>query len=159
MLKYAICVLLFVAGMALSACSQSSTATSPLGPTGMTQPSHRVRPDATSTSVTIRNNFGVAIALVGVSASCLTGSPPSSVPGTSTSSPFSVSYTGSCAGDTGHFNMTYDPDAALADACTFKVDYAIPTGAFTYAVSNNGNTNCSYALGGAPETVQFIYSQ
>jgi hypothetical protein len=55
--------------------------------------------------------------------------------------------------------MTYDPDGALADACTFKINYAISTGVFTYGVSNNANSKCSYTVGGAPGTVNFIYAQ
>lgn len=158
MLKHAIRIPIFVAAVALSACSQGSTATNPLGSTGVTQPSHRVKPDATSTSVTIDNTYGSAIALEGVSSSCLTGSSPSSVPANSTSSAFTVSFDPSCATDFGYFDMTYGPDAAAADACKFDINYAVPTGTFTYAVENNANTTCSYHLGIRPNTVIFVYA-
>lgn len=157
MLKYAICIPIFIAGVALSACSQGSTATNPLGATGVAQPSHRVKPDLTSTSVTIQNMYGSAIVLEALSSSCLTGSPPSSVAATSTSSPFSVSYEPSCTLPTGHFDMTYGPDAAAADACKFKINYDVYSGSFSYSVTNNANTTCSYALGVIPGTVKFIY--
>jgi hypothetical protein len=53
--------------------------------------------------------------------------------------------------------MTYDPDGALADACTFKIDYTISSGVFTYSVTNNANTNCTYIPGVTPGTVTFKY--
>ncbi len=157
MLKHALFIPIFIAGIALSACSQGSTATSPLGPTGAAQPSHRVKPDITSTSVTIDNTYSSAIALLAVSSACLTGSPPSSVPANSTSSAFIVSYTGSCTIPTGYFDMTYDPDAALVDACIFNISYDVSTGMFSYSVTNHANTDCSYVLGATPGTVVFIY--
>ncbi len=156
MLKHAICIPIFVAAVALSACSQASTATNPPGTTGVAQPSHRVKPDATSTSATIDNTYGSAIALEGVSSSCLTGSAPSSVPANSTSSAFTVSFDPSCASDTGYFDITYGPDAAAADACKFDINYL--AGTFAYAVENNANTTCSYHLGIRPNTVIFVYA-
>jgi hypothetical protein len=157
MLKHALFIPIFIAGIALSACSQGSTATDPLGPTGAAQPSYRVKPDITSTSVTIDNTYSSAINLLGVSSACLTGSPPSSVAANSTSSAFTVSYTGSCAANIGYFNMTYDPDAALVDACVFNISYNVSEGAFTYSVTNHANTNCSYVPGATPGTVVFKY--
>jgi hypothetical protein len=157
MLKHAICIPIFVAAVALSACSQGSTATNPLGSTGMAQPSHRVKADATSTSVTIDNTYGTAIVKVDVSSACLTGSPPADVPANSTSSPFTVSFEGSCASNTGYFNMTYGPDGAAADACIFDINYVVSTGIFSYAVTNNANTTCSYVLL-ATGTVVFKYA-
>jgi hypothetical protein len=158
MLKHALFIPIFIAGVALSACSQGSTATDSLGPTGPTQSSHRVKPDITSTSVTIQNTYSSDIELLGVSSACLTGSPPSSVPANSTSSAFTVSYTGSCTIPIGHFNMTYDPDAALVDACVFNISYDISTSMFTYSVTNHANTDCSYVLGATPGTVIFKYA-
>lgn len=157
MLKHAICIPILVAAAALSACTQGSMSTNPLGSTGATQPSHRVKSDLTSTSVTIQNAYSSPIGLVSESALCLSGSPPSSVPANSSSSAFSVSYTGSCAADIGHFYMTYDPDGALADACTFKIDYTVSSGVFTYSVANNANTNCVDIPGVTPGTVTFKY--
>lgn len=158
MLRHAICTPIFAATVALSACSQSSPSANPLGSSALVQPSHRIRADLTSTSVTIQNEYSQAIALITLSASCLTGSAPSSVPADSTSASFSVSYTGTCAVDHGHYYMTYDPDAAAADACTFKIDYTPSSGVFTYAVVNGANTDCSYVLGGLPGVVAFIYA-
>jgi hypothetical protein len=158
MLKHAIYIPIFAAAVALSACSQGSMSTNPLGSSAVAQPSHRERADLTSTSVTIQNKYSLAISLITQSASCLTGSPPSTVAADSTSASFSVSYTGTCAVDHGHFYMTYDPDAAAADACTFKIDYTPSSGVFTYSVVNGANTNCSYVLGGLPGVVAFIYA-
>jgi hypothetical protein len=158
MLKFALYIPIFVAGVALSACSQGSTATNPIGPTGAAQPSHRVKPDITSTTVTIENTYSSAVDLLHLSSACLTGSPPSSVAANSTSSPFTVSYTGSCTIPTGYFNMTYGPNGALVDACIFNISYDVTAGTFSYSVANHANTNCSFALGATPGTVQFTYS-
>lgn len=159
MLKRTIGLPIFAAALTLSACSQGSTSTNPLGSSSVAQPSHRVRADLTSTTLAIQNKYSVAIALITVSKACLDGSPPSSVAADSTSSTFSVSYTGTCGVDAGHFYMTYDPDAAAVDACTFKVDYKPSSGVFTYSVVNGGNTNCSFVPGATPGTGAFIYAQ
>jgi len=158
MLKHAICIPIFIAGVALSACSQGSTVTNPLGATSAAQPSHRVKHDITSASVAIQNTYASAIVLEALSSSCLTGSPPSSVAANSTSSPFSVSYEPSCTLPTGHFDMTYGPDAAAADACKFNINYDLSAGSFSYSVTNNASTTCSYVLGVLPGTVKFIYA-
>jgi len=156
MLKHAICIPIFVAAVALSACSQGSTATNPLGSTGVAQPSHRVKADATSTSVAIDNTYSSEIDLEGVSSSCLTGSPPSDVPANSTSSAFTVSFEPSCTSATGHFDMTYEPNATAV--CKFDISYIVSTGTFSYTVVNSANTKCSYALGVLPNTVEFVYA-
>lgn len=158
MLKHAIWIPTLVAAVTLSACSQGSTATSPLGSTGVAQPSHRVKADATSTSVTIDNTYSSEIALEGTSSSCLTGSPPSEVPANSSSSPFTVSFDPSCASNIGYFDMTYGPaNGVAADTCKFNINYVVSTGTFSYSVTNNANTTCSYHLGITPGTVTFVY--
>jgi hypothetical protein len=127
-----------------------------LGSAGAAQSAHRVRDAATSTSVTIDNTYSSAIIKESLSSECLTGSPPSDVPGNSSSSPFTVSFDPSCASDTGYFDMTYGPDAAAADACIFNVNDT--AGTFSYSVTNNANTTCSYHLGIRPGTVVFVYA-
>jgi hypothetical protein len=126
---------------------------------GAAQHSHRIRDAATSTSVTIDNSYGSEIVKEGESSACLSGSPPSTVPANSTSSPFSVSYVGTCASDTGFFDVTYGIDNGAADdACKFNVNYTVSTGTFSYSVTNNANTNCSYHLGITPNSVIFTYA-
>lgn len=120
--------------------------------------SHRVRNTATSTSVAIDNTDSSAIGLEHISSSCLTGSPPSEVPGDSQSSPFSVSYAGSCGADFGFFDMTYGPGVAAIDACKFNIDYVVSTGTFSYSVTNTISTTCSYHLGVVPNSVIFVYA-
>jgi len=130
-----------------------------LGSTGVAPSvSHRIQNAATSTSVAIDNTYSSAIGLEGVSSSCLSGSPPSEVAANSESSPFSVSYAGSCGADIGYFHMTYGPDAVAADACKFDISYVVSTGTFAYSVLNNANTTCSYHLGVVPNTVVFVYA-
>lgn len=129
-----------------------------VGTTGVAQPSHRIRDAATSTSVTIDNTYSSEIVPEGVSSSCLTGSPPD-VPGNSSSSPFSVSFSGTCADDFGYFYMTYGPDNGVAaDTCKFNINYVVSTGTFSYSVTNNPNTTCSYHLGILPSSVVFVYA-
>jgi hypothetical protein len=53
--------------------------------------------------------------------------------------------------------MTYGPDAALADACTFNINYMVVPGTFSYSVTNNTNTNCMAIPGATPGTVTFKY--
>lgn len=126
---------------------------------GAAQRSHRISDAATSTSVTIDNTYGSAIAKEDLSSACLSGSPPSSVPANSFSSPFSVSYVGTCASDTGFFDMTYGiASGAADDACKFNINYTVSTGSFSYSVTNGGNTSCSYHLGVLPNSVVFVYA-
>lgn len=121
--------------------------------------SHRIRDAATSTSVTIDNTYGSAIGKEDLSSACLNGSPPSSVAANSFSSPFSVSYVGTCASDTGFFNMTYGiASGAADDACKFNITYTVSTGTFAYSITNGTNTTCSYHLGVLPDSVVFVYA-
>lgn len=125
---------------------------------GAPQGSHRIRDAATSTSVTIDNTYGSVIAKEDLSAACLSGSPPSSVPAKSFSSPFSVSYVGTCVSDTGFFDITYGiPSGAAADACQFNISYVVSTGTFSYSVTNGADTTCSYHLGVPVNSVIFVY--
>jgi hypothetical protein len=156
MLKHTICISILLAAVALSACSQGSTATIPPGFTGAAQPSHRAKNDITSTSVTIENTYSSQIELLGESALCLTGTPPSGVPAGSSGSPFTVSFDPSCVSNSGYFDMTYGPDGVAANACKFNINYA--GGNFSYSVTNNADTNCSYILGVTPGTVTFVYA-
>lgn len=156
--KHVICIPIFVAAVALSACSQGTTSTNALGSGAIQQPSHRARADLTSTTLAIQNKYSEAIDLITVSKTCLDGSPPSSVAAGATSASFTVSYTGTCGVDHGHFYMTYDPTAAAADACTFKVDYTVSSGTFSYSVVNGSTlTNCSFIPGVTPGSGTFVY--
>jgi hypothetical protein len=154
--RYPLCVLILLTGAALSACAQSPATANPLGSFNVTHPSYRERPALTSISVTIDNKDSNAVGLVSLSSHCLIGSPPGSVPGSSSSAPFSVSVATGCSGAAGYFDMTYDPDASATDACTFDILYE--GGTFRYLVSN-GNTSCSYVPGATPAKVTFVYAK
>jgi hypothetical protein len=157
MLKRTMCASIFIAAVALSACTQVSPASTPLGSTSLAQPSHRAKPAATSVSVTIQNTYGSEIIHEAQSSQCLSGSPPTDVAADSTSSPFAVSYPGSCTSDVSYFDMTYGPDGAAADTCIFKINYSTITATFSFGVTNNSDTTCSYQST-TPGTVTFIFA-
>jgi hypothetical protein len=134
-----------IVGLGLSACSGSQPTATPglTSASGISQPTHRVKPDFTSTSVTIINNYSSEIFKQALSASCLSGTPPSSIPANTSASPFTVSYNIGCTQPSSFFDVTYGPTAASGDQCTFNIGYTPSTGVFSYGVTNGSNTNCS----------------
>jgi hypothetical protein len=144
----------------LSACGGSPSLGTPVAgsTSGLIQPSHKIKPDITSTSVTIQNDTGSPLPLsTAPTDECLTGSPPSSVPANSSSTAFPVSYVTGCTNPPPfYFDMTYNGTGIPAAACTFKINYDATSGTFTYSVSGGSATNCSATSSSG--SVTFVYA-
>jgi hypothetical protein len=77
--------------------------------------------------------------------------PPPNVPGSSTSGPFKLSVSGTCA-VLNHASMTYIHTGSIVTSCTYTIT---GNGSFTYGAS--GATGCSFAIDVGTGAVTFIF--